>query len=792
MISLVPILLLALACLPETPELTPEAEDWLVPASEVDSVLSVPCAGLEAEVGPIDVVVDEWSGMSLLVERDHGRVWIRDAFGVVSDRCWWLPESPTGEVLPDQDCVRSGLQSGQCTEQADAPDEFVFVTPGVASTNRALGDATALDGTLMVWSEGLLRRLDLTPSAHEPVDLLEEERTYRQWLPSLVPEDGGLAEGELASSRDALVGWNPDEGRLWVFSRDSARHTLASGRDRGAPEGPGAMHASGRYAAVATAEALILFWDLDGRPRRDRIEHPKLEEGVLDVLVHPEGEYTWVLLPDGVLEFKGAEAEQWSSTPGAQGLLLGQQGDEVVAMAWGNEDDRGVLYRLQPDGRSLAQHLDARLLGAGIGDTFQELVLVTEGSEGLVHVSGMIDTHLVDALPPGSVGLAMVAFAESPRDEMLHDEAEALSTAAALSICPGLSGDELLCCVHEARAARLEEQLEWLDRRLEPTWPGGPAAVVLGLNPSVFEPSRYCALADPMELSLPEILGSRMLDWSDREVGSSALFLHSAPYSPDSWWVGCPAVHPDEAGTECWQVEVSDQTYADFYQQLVDLSALEPWTGVEPDWTLLGGGYEGGNVPEVVGWPLVFPTLELPDGHTAEDGLFFGTAGMNPLVSPLATKELSPEDARLRPWSLPVGHPASQWDDAAGSSGGLYRPGLTSATPWLYESRRTGLVMADFLKWADPEADYTHELWRGDESPSIMDHADFALQEHNLVTRVLALKELGHQAEAVHRPGPPQLQQLVEGGEDVDIAGPPLGATGLEPRVLDGTDRAHH
>lgn len=753
----VPWLLLVACKSPPLPEGSVVDDDWARAASELDAVLEVPCDGVTGGLGRYEVAIDDASGWATLIERDTGRVFLRDPFGVLPDRCWWLPPaSKPYEAWDDPSCATDGFQLGTCTRDAAAPNGWLFFTPGVAAAPAPIVDAANVDGVLLAVADGAVQRLDLTPSSDQPVDDTESYRTFHTWLPDLgVPEGrDGFADGRVAAADDVVVTWDPDAGRVAFFPRDAARTSLAEATDhRGTPSRDGALAAAGAFAVVATDRRVDVYSALDGATKRDKRDHSALSAGVLDAAVHPDTGIAWVLVPDGVIGFLPEGDPDFHPTPGAEGLFLGRPGGVPTAYAWGNDDGRGVIWRLDAGGVSTAWRLDHELLGAGTGEVFQEIVVVYAGDDGLPHTRGYVDRLHVEAIPDGTIGLALAPFLESPHDPEINDVASALADLEDVGGCPttappGFEDEHTVCCSQQQRAVRAAEQLAWLDRRMSADWPGGPMTVVLGINPSVIAQSHLCNQVEDPDVAalgdaLPTEVGAWLLDAEARGVASAAVLGHSIPYQRDAWWVLCPDdwYTADDAPRECFDTYVTEDTFADFYDAMAARAALTPWVGREPDWRLFGGAFEDAAVDDLIDWTAVFGDTIMPDDAPAEDGLYFGNLGMDPHLPEVVAKELAPEDTRLRVFPLEVQSPADLWDGGGDGTGTTYHPGQTVALNWLWELRRSGLHFLDFGKVASVDAALDTDAIDGDEDMYVINRADFLADEHYLVARVLAHRD---------------------------------------------------
>ncbi|MBN2797921.1 MAG: hypothetical protein JXX28_02125 [Deltaproteobacteria bacterium] len=735
------LLLLLMACSPPPLQAEEVAERWAQPLSESVARLRLPCAEEEGGAGPWRVLLDDSSGATFLQEGPAEALWVRSPFGVVGDRCWWLPSAPGAvEPIPEQPCAHLGYQDGNCTAAAEVPAGWRFTTP--SRVHGGLTQATLAGGLMLGWRDGQLQRLDLSPAYHQPELSGESPRSWNSWLPPLRIDDPELPGAQLAATRAALVAWR--SGHLWSLPLPDGLSSAEGLLHRNGPDGTGLLAGSGDRVAVAV-EGELTFYRVtqDGSlERTGRLRREALREPLLALLVHPAEESAWVLTEDLVLSLPQGDAPVAYPVPGAEGLLLARPADQPTAYAWGNRDGHGVLYRLSGDVVT-AMDLTDPLLAAGIGTEFQELVLVFDRPDG-VEVEGWLDGAHLAAMPPGTVGLAMAAFAETPRDPHYYDEQDAFTEAAISQTCRGFEGAALLCCVQGERGDLLARQLDWLDQRLQPSWPGGPAAVVLGINPTAIAQSRWCAEQELPRLrdqgaALPLAAGSRLLAWEEAGTGTAALFIHSQPWDANTWWLRCPEVPRELADPSCWEGDSTPEAFESFYRELAQRGALEPWLGEEPDWTLVGGGYEGATLAGTAGWVGLYPSLPLPDGQPAEDGLYFGVADMQPRIPEAAAKELSPTDAALRVFAVPLGETPGTWDQGGGT--GEYHPGVSFALPWLGELQRSGLLFWDFGQYADPFADWTDPAIEGEERPDVMNRADFLALEHYLAARVIAHRD---------------------------------------------------
>jgi hypothetical protein len=749
MVRAVVVAVLALGCKGPLPAGSVVEGDWLLPASEVAPALSVPCAGATGGDGPWTVIVDDASGFTALWEPAAERIWLRDPFGVVARGCFWeqVPNRAPEPLPADLPCAAGPFQIGDCDGSEDVSDAFRFFVPGVRPAVGARA-VVAADGLLLLPGASAVDRLDLTPSGFRLPG--EDERSMR-WSIGTIPAPDGFTTSAAATGAGVVL-WDADAGRLHVAPRGDAGKSL-EGVTRGAPTGPGVLAAAGDFAVIAVDGAVHVYEGLSGdkRPRHDKRSHPDLG-AARAAAVHPGTGYAWALVDGGVIGLpRSGPAEFWP-TEGGEGLLVARPGGVPTAYVWGNDGDGGVVYRLEAGGVARAHHLAAALLGAGVGEVFQELVTVEQADGGPI-VRGWIDQAHLDAVPPGTVGLAMAVFVESPRDDEVLSVADAESVIKEFGLCAGpppagVAPDAWsVCCVHAARGAHAAPQMSWLEQRLSADHPGGPAAVTLGFNPSALAPSAYCVGLGVDEAvdaghAFPDAVLPPIQRWLDAGTASAAVFLHNSaygdPWSAYSFWLGCPDALAEEADPSCAEWPRDAATQADFYQRLADAAATEPWIGDELDWTMIGGSFEGVNEDGLPSWVDVFPDLVTPDGAPPEDGFYFGLLGMDPRATGVASKELAPEDARRRAFGVDVGSPVSSWDDGSGEAGLVYWPGDTFALPWLYEARASGLLFGDYTAKVAEVGQWETDAFEGDEHSSFMTHADFAAQEHYLVTRVLA------------------------------------------------------
>ncbi len=729
-----------LGCAPgELPEGHVVTDAFLRDVSPVRAHLAVPCADAIGGHGAYEVEVDDRTGMTVLLDREAERMWLRDGFGVVSDRCWWLPLDGADPDLPDQDCAPGGHQTGACGPDATAPTHWRWLSPGVVAADGT--DVVAVDGTALLPGPDGLERFDLTGTADPPIDPGESPGTRLSYLSTLdLP-----GKGSSIAAGDTVVATYSDDGGVVFFKRTDARRDLDEPLERRRSRGRGEFAAAGDTFAVAADSGVDVWSSPDFH--RERRDHRALRAGVIDVAINPTEGTPYVLVPAGVVAVGPQGALGFWPVVGAQGLFVGYPAGVPTIYAWGNDDAGGVVWRLEPDGTATGTSTGPRLLGAGTGSYFQEIVLVEDGDPPVVR--GVIDQRHLDAIAPGTVGLALAAFVESPKDPEIADAAAASLTLAAVGGCPtsapdGFEQEHEVCCAQAARGERLDAQLAWLDDRMRGEQ---PIAVVLGVSPTAIAVSRRCAavpesavaaFGEPVPAAIERWLGR----WQPRGVASAAVFIHSGPFDPSSWWVGCPDLWPTSAPpTACWDVPRDEAHYRSFYDDVTGSASLAAW-GNEPDWRLLAGGF-GTEVPGGVSWPDVLPALELPDGAPAEDGLFFGNLGMDPRAPAALAKEMAPEDAMARAFPMVVQTPADRWDGGGTDTEGVYWPGQTFALEYLAEQRRSGLLMQEYIQTVSLATDWEDPTYAGDEALDVMTAADFAFAEHYLVARVLAARDVG-------------------------------------------------
>ncbi|MBT3221837.1 MAG: hypothetical protein HN348_22395, partial [Proteobacteria bacterium] len=517
------------------PEGTVVDEQWGIPVSEIGASLMIPCADVLGSSDSYNISIDDQSGWTVIHEEETDRLWLRDPFGLVPDRCWWVPAGPSEVILPDGPCISNGLQDGQCTGDDLDDERYRFSIPGVATAPGTITDFVVVDGILLAWADRSMQRLDLSPSDHDPVDDDEDNRTFHEWLGTIAhPEIPGNSVQLAAGSSSALL-WDADEGRLYAQDRKTARRNFANAISKKAPKGEGVLAAGGAYAAIVTEQRAKIYRNLTSRIRSQTRDHSVLNDGVLHALINPETSELWVLTVEGVVGLPETGSKTWHSTPGARRLFLGRPAGEMTAYAWGNVDGLGVVYRLEDDGESTAFRLDSPLLGAGTGEVFQEIVTVTEES-GKHVVRGWLDSRHIKEMAPNLVGLAVTAFVESPTEtEVLNADSAQEELAGLQMSCekdPLLTDDQnAICCAQQKRGEILEQQLTWLGDRMDPSWPGGPVAMILAVNPTALIQSNLCdtiGAAHKTE-ALPLAIGNALDDWSEQI--SLAMQIHSSPFN---------------------------------------------------------------------------------------------------------------------------------------------------------------------------------------------------------------------------------------------------------------------
>ena len=572
----------------------------------------------------------------------------------------------------------------------------------------------------MGWSGGTLHRLDLTESYSSPVDETENASTYRRWLSSLESPEPGLTNARMAKSEAHVAAWS-ESGELWLYERSRIRRSLAEGRRIGREKGEGHIAGAGDTIAVATPGQVSVYRDLAHSAGRERFRDPALDAPE-DLAVLPDGT-PFVLAGDEVLEI--SEGGFRYPTPGATSLAVVRPGPTAHVVAWGSD----VAYLLT-DGAARRWIPPTPLRGLGVGDIFQEVVTVSPGADDVLTGRGWLITDHLDAIPDASIGVALAAFAESPKDSQLQSVGAAGEALERIGGCPIPRPNDTppdawtICCAQYARGQRLGENLDFLTAR--------GAATVLGINPTVLAQSDFC-INHPHEAvrelgrRLPDEL-AEAAEQPQSEALSWALLLHSAPYQESSWWVRCPGDWETIRHPACWDLTPSQEDQEAWYRRLVDSATLEPFDGPVLDYALLGGGYSGAHMLRE-SWPALFPSLVPSD-------LYFGSSAMSPRIEARAAKELTPDDATLRSRPLEIGVPVGTWF-APTQATGTYWPGQTIALTRLRSIARSGLLVRDFESLVDsmPKDD---PAWPGDERPNVITEADIAIAAHYIATRVLA------------------------------------------------------
>jgi hypothetical protein len=715
----------------------PTPGEWLETASELRPSLDIPCAQVSASPSRLQIRVDDSSGYTVILEEETNRVWLREPFGLIPDTCWWLPDGPVGAIsYPEEPCFSAESQYGDCTGAEGLDSNWVFRSPGVAFASGLPTQILAVDGTALLPTDTGLQRLDLSPTAHEPVDDSETSRSFLSWLDPL-PLASNATGLEFALNNRVLLWWDQEAGELQSVERRQSRRGIEETSSYSAPRRDGILTAAGDFAVILASGTAHIYDRWDDKVRHRRRSHPLLKEAT-DAVVDPEVGTVFALVEDGVLAIPESGPRLFFSTPGAQELLLGRPDGQPRVYAWGNEDDAGIVYRLEEGGASTAQRLEQPILGMGTGEVFQELVLAFD-DEGTVRLQSFLDREHRQSIALNPVKLAFAAFVESPRDALLNHTEHAEELATTLGACEGLEEQALVCCIHDQRASHLDDQLAWLDQHLNGELKE-PAATLLGVNPTALAQSIACDAAGYPEWAahLPQVLTDWARTWEDRGVGALALLLHTPPFTEAAGYVSCPEswIPADD----CWQIEPNRDAITAHLEALSRIARLSPWTGEEPSWAMLGGGFEGFGSTDLPSWPEIFPPLGLPDSSLPQ-GLYFGLAGMDPTVEEVAAKDLAPVDASQRPFPVPLGPDPIAWDEASDESNGLYYPGQTFALPWLYESRNSGLLFVDFTTLSHPKINWNTEDFPGPESPKTFDEADSALALHYLITRVLAHRD---------------------------------------------------
>ena len=277
-------------------------------------------------------------------------------------------------------------------------------------------------------------------------------------------------------------------------------------------KGPGQLAAAGDFTVIATEDGVQIFEHSDDGVRRRRRNHPRLEHQPTDALITPDGSAVYVLLDDGVLVLPEKGPKQWLPIPEAQGLVPARPAGVPTIYAWGNTADGGALYRVNTNNTVSRHLLNQPILGVGTGDLLQEIVVALE-HDGRVKLQSYIDESHYKANADTPISIALAAFIESPRDDLLNESDKASSKAELLGeACADLDDEALVCCVQHYRGLHLNDQLAALDGYIngEKT---EPAAVLLGINPSTIAQSIACDAAGYSEWS--RTLPQSASDWAN-------------------------------------------------------------------------------------------------------------------------------------------------------------------------------------------------------------------------------------------------------------------------------------
>ena len=662
---------------------------FLEDLSGVRTVLRASCAQGEVS-GPLIPHVSDHTGHTYVAEPDNDRVWVRNAFGVVPDQCYWVatePERPGWPEAGRPECFEDELaQDGSCQGDEIRPDEggWTFLHGGFIDIPGLRGRMAVHESLAVAWSgeeHPVLRVVDLVPDASECPASQHPWFFHRVlYSPVLTAGYTGFADGDLALDGRHLLSVSPGNRQLAIWDLplpcetddplpDPRRVDLPC-----APDGPIVADPGGDrvFALCSSAATVLRITGLDDdEPQVDG--QSLLHAGSpLDLAYEPVSDSLWIASPDAssgrvlTLPAEGGTVRAYR-VPGASRLAVGQTESagsttgRVYAMGSGED----AVYRFDPhSGDAEVQHLDRPLRGIAVGHAQQEIAVLTEEADGSVGLRSYADVDHHLAQRTGSVALTAAAFLEFPRDPALDDESGLRGEIAMdVDTCADMQSatqgwDDLdrtmyqVCCLQRARAEHVANNLDYLeDALLDAVDGANDVEILFGINGTVLLQSAHCIHAglelghdELIEFGLPllEVVGERVNGLAARGDLLPVLLVHTSAGSADQVPYTCPEQWYPDHDTGACDITVDDhETYVSFVQDLLDAASL---TRVAEDYQGTGGCGEG----EL---PLTTGCVDLSRYAVPVQGLAGGfdrAAGLNAMFEdlswPLAFAELHPGD----------------------------------------------------------------------------------------------------------------------------------------------------
>ncbi len=602
----------------------PEEAEFLVDPSGLEAPLASWCADGAVE-GSLLLTISDFTGATYVAEPSGDRIWVRSAFGIVPDHCYWVSTEPDHPEWPEDtrpDCFIDGLtQDGSCRGDEASPDGggWKFVHGGFVTVPN-LRSRLAVDGRLAVAWAGqdppTLRVVDLVPdddgcpedqrpwSMHNVLYTLDVPAGYTGFL------DGDLA---VVAETGRLIGVSPQDEELAVWSLPLPCEDGATLPDPeriplpATPDGPLALEPGGRIAFVLSSEGPSVI-GIEDIGRDDPVVHRRVLSGMADptdVAYDPFTRTVWVASPTaGGGKVKSFGLDGGPATvfhaPGVSRLAVGttSSAGQSVPRVYGVAEGGDRAYRFDPvTGEARAQTLDGTIRGLAIGGALQEIAVALERSDGSVVLRSFLAADQLEVQPPGAVRIVAAGFLEYPRDAQL-DDPEALTKEidtepeACADLEQATAGwPELdrrmyqVCCLQSARADKVTGNLAYLEGALLDRLPGeDEVELLLGINPTVLLQSAHCIHAG-LDLGRPELIAfgaelpRELATWRDDleargDVGTT-LLVHTPAGTDEQVPYTCPELwEPDLPDPDCDVAVQDQQAFVDFLGDLLDTAAL--------------------------------------------------------------------------------------------------------------------------------------------------------------------------------------------------------------------------